>query len=52
MLTIRSSNAVNPTASRCLFMRYASDAASIDAYSSLLRPCDAYPIDALTSSSR
>ena len=34
--TIRSSNAISPAASRCRFIRYASDAASTTPYSSLV----------------
>jgi hypothetical protein len=50
MLTMRSSKAVRPTASRCRFMRYASDAARQAPYSSFVIPFAPYPIDALTSS--
>ena len=52
IVTIASSNVVRPTASRCRFMRNASDAASSAPYSSFVTPRDPYPIDALTSSSR
>ncbi len=50
---MRSSKAMSPAASRCRFIRYASDAASTEPYSSLVIGAGAaYAIDALTSSSR
>ena len=52
MAMIRSSNATRLRASRCRFIKYASDAARHCPYSSFDIPPDPYPIDALTSSSR
>ena len=40
IVTIASSNVVSPTASRCRFMRNASDEASSAPYSSLVMPRD------------